>query len=53
MSALEQVLPEVPHALIALVKDGALRRYRKRALIISEGDLGASLFILLEGTVRI
>jgi CRP/FNR family cyclic AMP-dependent transcriptional regulator len=53
MSDLEQVLPEVPHALIALVRDGALRRYRKRTLIISEGDLGASLFILLEGTVRI
>ena len=49
----DQVPPEVPDVLMALVKDGHLRRYKKRAQIISEGDLGASLFILLEGTVRV
>lgn len=42
-----------PDAFSALVSVGILRRYRKNALIISEGDLGTSLFILLEGTVRI
>ena len=42
-----------PDALDALIRDGVLRRYRKNALIISEGDVGTSLFILLEGTVRI
>lgn len=53
MNDLARVPPDVPDALMALIKDGALRRYRKRALIISEGDIGASLFVLLEGTVRI
>lgn len=53
MNSLDQFPPEVPDVLMALVKDGQLRRYKKRAMIISEGDLGASLFILLEGTVRI
>lgn len=53
MSGLGLVPPEVPDALTALIKDGVLRRYKKAALIISEGDVGASLFILLEGAVRI
>lgn len=53
MNDLASLLPDVPDALTALIKDGGLRRYRKRALIISEGDMGASLFVLLEGTVRI
>jgi len=44
---------ELPDPLSALAQDGVQRRYRKRALIISEGDVGDSLFILLEGTVRI
>jgi len=43
----------VPDALDALIRDGVLRRYKKHAMIISEGDVGTSLFILLEGAVRI
>lgn len=53
MSDPAQALSVVPDVLMALAKDGHLRRYRKRAVIISEGDLGASLYILLEGSVRI
>jgi CRP/FNR family cyclic AMP-dependent transcriptional regulator len=53
MNELERFLPAAPDALVTLIKEGTLRRYRHRALIISEGDIGASLFILLEGTVRI
>jgi len=53
MNELEPLPPEVPGALAVLVKDGTLRRYKKHTLIISEGDLGASLFILLDGAVRI
>lgn len=49
----DPVAATVPDALDALVKDGVLRRYRKNAVIISEGDVGTSLFILLEGVVRI
>jgi len=43
----------VPDALDALIRDGVLRRYKKHAMIISEGDVGTSLFILIEGAVRI
>lgn len=43
----------LPSPLAALAKEGVQRRFQKRALIISEGDVGESLFILLEGTVRI
>jgi CRP/FNR family cyclic AMP-dependent transcriptional regulator len=53
MSDPAQALSAVPDVLMALAKDGHPRRYRKRAVIISEGDLGASLYILLEGSVRI
>lgn len=49
----DPVAATAPDALDALIKDGVLRRYRKNAVIISEGDVGTSLFILLEGTVRI
>ena len=44
---------ELPQALQALAKEGVQRRYRKRSVIISEGDVGESLFILLAGAVRI
>jgi CRP/FNR family cyclic AMP-dependent transcriptional regulator len=53
MSDPVQALSAVPDVLMALAKDGHPRRYKKRAVIISEGDLGASLYILLEGSVRI
>lgn len=53
MSDVELEAAEGADALAALLKDGAQRRYKKHALIISEGDVGASLFILIEGTVRI
>lgn len=43
----------LPGPLATLAEEGIQRRYQKRALIISEGDVGYSLFILLEGTVRI
>lgn len=46
-------LSDFPDTLSALVRDGTLRRYRKRAIVISEGDIGGSLFVLVEGTVRI
>lgn len=53
MSDSERIQSGVPDVLMALAKDGHQRRYRKRAQIISEDDLGASLFILMEGAVRI
>jgi CRP/FNR family cyclic AMP-dependent transcriptional regulator len=53
MSIVDHALLAVPDVLMALAKDGTLRRFKKRGLIISEGDAGVSLFILLEGSVRI
>lgn len=53
MNDLEAAANMVPDALDALIKDSVLRRYRKNAIIISEGDVGTSLFILLDGLVRI
>lgn len=53
MSDSVRIQSGVPDVLMALAKDGHQRRYRKRAQIISEDDLGASLFILMEGAVRI
>lgn len=38
---------------MALAADGNPRRYKKRAMIVAEGDIGASLFVLLDGAVRI
>jgi hypothetical protein len=40
MNELERLLPAAPGALVTLIKEGILRRYRNRALIISEGDIG-------------
>lgn len=53
MNDFEQAHSEIPAVLKELAEEGALRRYKKRARIISEGDVGVSLFILLEGIVRI
>ncbi len=39
-------------AIQALVQEGTQRSYRKGAIIVSEGDAGDTLFILLEGSVR-
>lgn len=53
MNDFDQVHPEIPAVLKELAEEGTSRRYKKRAQIISEGDVGVSLFILLEGAVRI
>jgi CRP/FNR family transcriptional regulator, cyclic AMP receptor protein len=39
-------------ALLALASEGTQRSYRKGAIIVSEGDVGDTLFVLLEGSVR-
>jgi CRP/FNR family transcriptional regulator, cyclic AMP receptor protein len=40
-------------AMRALAQQGTLRSYRKGAIIVSEGDLGDTLYILQSGHVRI
>jgi CRP/FNR family transcriptional regulator, cyclic AMP receptor protein len=39
-------------AMLALASQGTQRSYRKGAIIVSEGDAGDTLFVLLEGNVR-
>ena len=39
-------------ALKALIERGEVRRYRKGTLLIQEGDVGDTLFIILEGRMR-
>ncbi len=38
--------------MLALANEGTQRSYRKGAIIVSEGDAGDTLFVLLEGSVR-
>ena len=44
--------PPLSAALEALVQRGTTRRYRKGTLLIQEGDVGDTLFIVLSGRVR-
>lgn len=45
-------LAALPPALGALAQRGALRRFRKGALLIQEGDQGDTLYIVLAGRLR-
>src|SRR5689334_1294257 len=44
--------PSWPETLRTLVARGEPRRYRKGTLLIQEGDIGETLFIVLSGRVR-
>jgi CRP/FNR family cyclic AMP-dependent transcriptional regulator len=44
--------PAWPDSLRALVARGELRRYRKNTVMIQEGDVGDTLFIVLLGEVK-
>ena len=45
--------PGCSASLQRLAERGVLRRYRKDALLIQEGDAGDTLYVLLEGRVRV
>ncbi len=49
----EKLLANLSPSLRALAVRGAMRSYRKNSVIINEGELGESLFVLLEGRVKI
>lgn len=42
-----------PDVLESLIYDGARRSFKKGDMIIREGDIGHSLFVVVEGSVRI
>lgn len=50
--ALPEALPDASLALNALAGRGERRRYRKGTLLIQEGDIGDTLFIILQGRLR-
>lgn len=43
----------LPASIAKLAEAGVQRSYKKKSIIISEGDSGDTLFILLEGSVRV
>jgi CRP/FNR family cyclic AMP-dependent transcriptional regulator len=45
--------PQYPESLRALVVRGDLRRYRKGTILIQEGDVGNTLFVVLQGRVKV
>ena len=46
-------LPNLPPAILALLSHATERSYKKRTIILSEGDGGDTLLILLSGSVRV
>ena len=52
-SALEGLLKGLPPALAAMARSGVVRQYPKRTILISEGEPGTSLYIVLSGKLKI
>jgi CRP/FNR family cyclic AMP-dependent transcriptional regulator len=48
----ERLVAALSPALRPLALRGAIRSYRKNSVIINEGELGESLFVLLQGRVK-
>jgi CRP/FNR family cyclic AMP-dependent transcriptional regulator len=48
----EGLIAELPARLRLLAQRGAVRNYKKNSVIINEGDVGESLFVLLHGRVK-
>ena len=49
----ERLIAALSPALQSLALRGAISRYRKNTVIINEGDVGESLFVLLQGRVKV
>ena len=49
----EGLLATLNPTLQPLAQRGAIRNYKKNSVIINEGDVGESLFILLQGRVKV
>jgi CRP/FNR family transcriptional regulator, cyclic AMP receptor protein len=49
----ERLIAALSPALQPLALRGAIRSYRKNMVIINEGDVGESLFVLLQGRVKV
>jgi CRP/FNR family cyclic AMP-dependent transcriptional regulator len=49
----DPLAPLAPETLRAIAATGVLRNYPKNAVLINEGDLGDSLYIVLSGRVKV
>lgn len=49
----EKLLAALTPALRSLALRGSIRSFRKNIVIIHEGDVGESIYVLLQGTVRV
>jgi CRP/FNR family cyclic AMP-dependent transcriptional regulator len=52
-AAQEKLVGALPPSLRALALRGTFRNYRKNSVIINEGEIGDSLFVLLQGRVKV
>lgn len=52
-SAADPLAPLTPETLRAIASTGVVRNYPKNAILINEGDVGDSLFIVLSGRVKV
>ena len=52
-AAHERLIAALSPSLRALALRGNLRSYRKSSIVINEGDAGETLFILLQGSVKV
>src|SRR5665647_758843 len=49
----EELIAQLSPMLLPLAQRGAIRSYKKNSVIINEGDVGESLYILLQGRVKV
>jgi CRP/FNR family transcriptional regulator, cyclic AMP receptor protein len=49
----EKATPQLPPSIARLAEAGVARSYKKKSIILSEGDSGDTMLILLEGSVRV
>lgn len=49
----EKLMAALSPSVRALARRGAIRSYRKNTVIINEGEVGDSLFVLLQGRVKV
>jgi len=52
-AANERLIASLTPSLRALALRGTLRTYKKNSIVINEGESGDSLFVLLQGTVKV
>src|SRR6202008_1259509 len=52
-AAQEKLVANLNPSLRALALRGTFRSYRKNSVIINEGEVGDSLFVLLQGRVKV